>query len=85
MNMLYSNLSTLPGSFIDFDSDPFNITINSGLTIGSYNLSVICDRLVEQNEYFNLTFSTSVNNNHIIVGQSTAIVQITDSTSKQNI
>ena len=73
----------MPGSSIDFDSDPFNITIDSGLTTGNYNLSITCDKIVEQNEYFNLTFSTSVNNDQIIIGQSTAIVQITDSTGKQ--
>ena len=75
----------LPGSSIDFDSDPFNITIDSGLTIGSYNLSITCDKVVEHNESFNLTMSLTFNNDQIVIGQSTSIVQITDSTGKQNI
>ena len=81
---LYSDEWPLLGSSINFDSDPFNITIDSGLTIGSYNSSITCDKIVEQNESFNLTMSLAFNNDQIVIDQSMAIVQITDSTGRQN-
>ena len=32
---------------MDYNSDPFNITINAGATEGSVNISVTCDDEVE--------------------------------------
>ena len=70
----------ITGSFVDFDSEPFNITIGSGEIIGTYNLSIICDKLVEDDESFNITFLLANDNDDITIGQSTANVYITDST-----
>lgn len=70
----------LIGSSVDFDSEQFNITINSGETTGYHDLSITCDKLVETDESFNLTFALAVHNDQIIIGQSTAAVQIVDST-----
>ena len=70
----------LIGSSVDFDSEQFNITINPGEIIGYHDLSITCDKLVEDDEGFNLTFSLAIHNDQITIGQSTAAVQIADST-----
>jgi len=70
------------GSSIDFNSNQFNITIDSGETLSNYNISITCDKLVEEDEIFNLTISLAVDNSQIIINHSTASVQIIDSTGK---
>ena len=70
----------LLGSSVDFISDQFNTTIGAGETTGNYSLPITCDKVVEDDESFNLTLSLAIANSHIIISQSTAIVQITDST-----
>ena len=70
----------LLGSSIDFISDQFNITIRAGETTGNHHLLIICDKVVEDDESFNLTLSLAIDNSRIIISQSTAIAQITDST-----
>ena len=71
------------GSSIDFNSDRFNITIESGQTSGSFNLPITCDAVVEDDEHFNVTFLLAEDNDQITIGQSTAVVRITDSTGKK--
>ena len=73
----------LLGSSVDFISDPFNITIDAGEVFGDHNLSITCDKAVEDDESFNLTVSLANNNPQIIIN-STAIVHIIDSTGKGN-
>ena len=72
----------MTGSSVDFDSNPFNITIGAGEISGYYNISINYDGVVEGKESFNLTLSLTSNNDEISIGQFTAIVQITDSTGK---
>ena len=74
--------NALTGSFADFDSDLFNITIEAGEIIGYHNLSITCDELIEGNETFNLTLSLASDNDQITIGKSMAIVKIIDSTGK---
>ena len=71
----------MTGSSVDFDSNPFNITIDAGEITGFYNISINYDGVVEGNESFNLLLSLTGDNNEIIIGH-TAIVQISDSTGK---
>ena len=58
------------------------MTINAGEIISYHNLSITCDKLVEDIETFNLTLSLTNDNDRITIGQSTAIVQITDNTGE---
>ena len=62
------------------DSYLFNITIDAGENFGSYNLSINCDKLVEEDESLNLTMSLANNVTQIIIAHSTAVLQIIDST-----
>ena len=62
------------------DSHPFNITIDAGENVGSYNLSIICDKLPEEDESLNLTLSLADDNSQVIIAHSTAVLYITDST-----
>ena len=71
------------GLFVDFDSEQFTLTIAAGEIIGSYNLSISCDKVVEDDESFTITFLLANDNDHITIGQSTATVYITDSTGTQ--
>ena len=45
---------------------------------------ISCDKVVEEDETFNLTFSLANSNDQIIIGLSTALVQIGDSTGKSH-
>ena len=75
-------LYILIGLNADFDSEQFNITINVGEVFGDYNLSITCDKVVEDDESFNLTFSLSNDNDQIFIGQFISIIHIIDSTGK---
>ena len=75
----------LAGLSSDFNSDQFNIMIDAGEVFGEYNLSITCDKQVEDDERFNLTFSLTNIYPRIITNQSTAIVHIIDSTGNSDI
>ena len=62
------------------DPYPFNITIDAEENFGSYNLSITCDKLVEEDESLNLTISLVNNISQIIITHSTAVLHIIDST-----
>ena len=67
---------------MDFNSNPFNITINAGATDGRANVSVTCDDEVEGLESFDMTLTLTSNNSGITLGRDTCEGQITDSTGK---
>ena len=67
---------------VDFDSEQFNMTIYSGEVFEDYNLSIACDKVVEDEESFNLTFSLANENDQIVIGQFISIIHIIDSTGK---
>ena len=70
------------GSGIDFDSDPFNITIDAGATSGRANISVTCDDVLEGLESFDIRLTLTSNISGITLGMDTAQGEITDSTGK---
>ena len=72
------------GSGIDFNSDPFNITINTGATIGRADISVICDDVVEGMETFDMRLALTSSIAGVTLGRDMAKGQITDNTGKLN-
>ena len=69
-------------SVIDFDSNPFNITINTGATEGRANISVTCDDEIEGSETFDMTLTLTSNGTGVMLGRDTSEGVITDSTGK---
>ena len=67
---------------MDFNSDPFTITINAGATEGRANISVTCDDVIEGLETFNLTLALVTTNPQITLGTNTAEGEIIDSSGK---
>ena len=67
---------------MDFNSDPFTITINAGATEGRANISVTCDDVIEGLETFDLTLALVTSNPQITLGTSTAEGEIIDSSGK---
>ena len=72
----------LIGSGVDFNSDPFNITINAGATEGRANIAVTCDDEVEGSETFDMTLTLAGSANGVVLGRDTSEGVITDSTGK---
>ena len=71
------------GSGVDFNSDPFNITISAGATEGRGMVSIAYDNVVEETETFNLGLTlVTISSQMIALGTSSAIAQITDNTGK---
>ena len=67
---------------MDFNSNPFNITINAGATEGRANISVTCDDEVEGLETFDMRLRLTSSSSGITVGRDTCAGEITDSTGK---
>ena len=65
---------------MDYNSDPFNITINAGATEGRANISVTCDDEVEGSETFDMRLTLTSGNNGVTLGTDTSVGQINDST-----
>ena len=67
---------------MDFNSDPFTITIIAGATEGRANISVTCDDVIEGLETFDLRLSLVTSNPQITLGTSRAKGEIIDSSGK---
>ena len=67
---------------MDFNSNPFNITINAGATDGRANVSVTCDNEVEGLESFDMRLTLTSSNSGVTLGGDTCEGEITDSTGK---
>ena len=67
---------------MDFNSNPFNITINAGATDGRANVSVTCDDEVEELESFDMRLTLTRNSTGVTLGRDICEGQITDSTGK---
>ena len=80
--ILTTNYCTVIGSGVDFNSNPFNITINAGATDGRANVSVSCDDEVEGLETFDMRLTLTSSSSGITLGRDTCEGQITDSTGK---
>ena len=65
---------------IDFDSNPFNVTIAAGATEGRRNISVALDDEVEPLETFDLRLRVVTSSSQIMLGRDTSVGQIIDST-----
>jgi len=71
------------GGGVDFNSRPVNAFFMSGSDRTSVNIDVTCDRIMEDDEQFNLALSVPSTTMSVVVGsRSTATATITDSTSK---
>ena len=70
----------LIGSGVDYNSDPFNITIDAGATEGRANISVTCDDKVEGMESFDMRLKLASNSTGVVSSRDTAVGQIVDST-----
>ena len=81
-NMVISIDGFHVGSGVDFNSDPFNITIGAGAAGGNGMVSIVYDNIVEETEAFNLGLSLVTVSSQVTLGRSTSVAQITDSTGK---
>ena len=73
---------TLLGSGVDFNSGPFDITIQPGFINGSTSIPIICDDVVEKMEIFNISLKLITDNPQVLIDKNEAMVQITDTTGK---
>ena len=73
---------TVIGSGVDFNSNPFTITIDAGATDGRANVSVTCDNVTEELETFDMRLTLTSNSFGVTLGRDTCEGQITDSTGK---
>ena len=67
---------------MDFNSDPFTITINAGANEGRADIAVTCDDEVEGLETFDMTLTLTSSANGVMLGRDTSEGEITDSTGK---
>ena len=70
----------LIGSGVDYNSDPFTITIDAGATEGRANISVTCDDEVEGMETFDMRLTLTTSIPGVVLGRSASVGQIIDST-----
>ena len=70
----------LIGSGVDYNSDPFNITIDAGATEGRANISVTCDDEVEGMETFDMRLTLTSSLPGVVLGRNASVGQIIDST-----
>ena len=75
-----SDYCTLIGSGVDFDSNPINITFAAGEVSKSVNVPVMCDKIVEITERFDIILALSSNNHRLRVGRDRSVGLIRDST-----
>ena len=73
---------TVIGSGVDFNSNPFTITIDAGTTDGRANVSVTCDNVTEELETFDMRLTLTSNSSGVTLGRDTCEGQINDSTGK---
>ena len=72
----------LTGSGVDFNSNPFTITIDAGAMEGGANISVTCDDDVEGLETFDMRLTLTSSSDGVTLGRDTSVGQIIDSTGK---
>ena len=80
--ILVINVNIPIGSGVDFNSNPFSITIAPGATEGRNNISVACDDEVEGLEFFDMSLTLTSSGNGVTLGRDTSEGQIIDSTGK---
>ena len=80
--MSTSDYCTLTGSGVDFDSNSFYVTFAAGEANKTVNIPVMCDKIVENTEGFNISLSVISNNPQVTAGRNTSFGTILDSTGK---
>ena len=81
-NITTSDYCTLIGSDADFDSNPINITFATGEVSKSVNIPVMCDKIVERTERFEIILTLTSNNPQVKTGGDRSQGRIIDSTGK---
>ena len=66
---------------VDYYSGPYNISFPIGSTNASFDITIIDDGVLEDDEMFNISI-TSITNGHIVGTPAVATVTIIDTTSK---
>ena len=82
ISQLLTVVATVIGSGVDFNSNPFNITINAGATEGRATVSVTHDDEVEGLETFHMRLTLTSSSPGVELGRSTSKGKISDSTGK---
>ena len=67
---------------MDFNSDPINVTFFTGEVGKSVNISVMCDKIVERTERFDISLTLTSNNPQVRTGRAKSQGRISDSTCK---
>ena len=75
---MYYNIK---GGGVDYFSESYNVTFPIGSTIASFDIMIIDDGVLEDDEIFNISI-TSITNDHIVGTPAVATVTIIDNTSK---
>ena len=70
------------GSGIDFDSNPINIIFAAGEVRKSVNISLICDKIVEGRERFDISLTLTSSNPQVRMGRDRSAITIKDRTGK---
>ena len=68
------------GSGIDFDSNPINVTFGAREVSTTFSIPVICDKIVERTEKFNISLILPSNNSQVRAGRDRIEGKIRDST-----
>ena len=66
---------------VDYNSGPYNVTFPIGSTNASFDIAIIDDGVLEDDEMFNISI-TSITNGHIVGTPAVATVTIIDTTGK---
>ena len=69
------------GGGVDYNSGPYNVTFPIGSTNASFNITIVDDNVLEDDEMFNISI-TSITNGHTVGTPAVATVTIIDTTSK---
>ena len=78
MQLLY--MHSLTGSDVDFVSDPFNAILRPGESNKSMSIPIICDNVIEEIEFFKISFSVLYQSVPVQIGLDNATAIIIDST-----
>ena len=67
---------------MDFDSTSFYVTFTAGEINKTVNVSVMCDKIVESTERFDISLSLISNNHQVRIGRNRSVGIIIDSTGE---
>ena len=67
---------------MDFNSNPIYVTFFTGEVGKSVNISVMCDKIMERTEKFDIGLTLTSNNPQVRTGRNTSQGRISDSTGK---